>query len=83
MNRPLLSLRAALVFLFAGLTGAGSGVLTAMSGSGNAQSLLYGATVFGLAVSFFDRIIGPGHECAAPVTGPSTGEPVHLPSIRD
>ncbi|WP_439681880.1 hypothetical protein [Embleya sp. MST-111070] len=83
MNRPLLSLRAALVFLLAGSTGAGGGVLTAVSGSGNAQSLLYGATVFGLAVGFFDRIIGPGHECPTPVAGSPTGEPARVPAIRD
>jgi hypothetical protein len=81
MNRPLLSLRAALVFLLAGLTGAGGGVLTALAGSGEAQSLLYGAAVFGLAVGFFDRVVGPGHEC--PAAGVPTGEPAHLPSVRD
>ncbi|HSA49043.1 MAG TPA: hypothetical protein VLH10_02885 [Yinghuangia sp.] len=80
MYRPLLSLRAALVFLLAGLTGVGAGVLTAMTGPGAPQSLLCGAGAFGLAVGFFDRIIGSGHEAALPGAGDAEGAPTRLPS---
>lgn len=69
MHRPLLSLRAALVFLLAGMAGSGAGVLTAMAGSGGPQSLLCGAGAFGLAVGFFDRIIDSGHAVAVPDAG--------------
>ncbi|MGR6998734.1 hypothetical protein ACU686_12465 [Yinghuangia aomiensis] len=83
MHQPLLSLRAALVFLLAGLAGAGAGALTALTGAGVPQSLLYGAGVSGLAVGFFDRVIGPGHEC--PVTDPGAAHPesARVPSVGE
>ena len=83
MHQPLLSLRAALVFLLAGLVGAGAGVLTALTGVGVPQSLLYGAGVFGLAVRFFDRLIGPLHQCAAVDAAAGHREPARAQSLGD
>jgi hypothetical protein len=54
----LLSVRAALVLTLALLTGLGAGALSAVGGTGPAQCILYGAGAFGLAVPFFDRLIG-------------------------
>lgn len=57
MDRPLLSLRSALVFLLALLAGTAAGVLTAVTGEGTARSLLAGLAVVGLTVPFFNRLI--------------------------
>jgi len=63
VHRPLLSIRAALVFTLALLTGIGAGVLSAVGGSPPTQCVLCGAAAFGLAVPFFDRLIaGTGPE---------------------
>lgn len=83
MHQPLLSLRAALVFLLAALAGAGAGALTVLTGAGVPQSLLYGVGVFGLAVGFFDRVIGPGHACAAVDAVAAHGEPARAQSVGD
>lgn len=62
-RRSLLSTRSALVLLLAMLTGIGAGVLSRLAGSPIAQRILYGAGAFGLAVSFFDRLVaGPDEE---------------------
>jgi ABC-type antimicrobial peptide transport system permease subunit len=53
----LLSIRAALVFTLALLTGIGAGVLSAVGGSPPTQCVLYGAGAFGLSVPFFDCLI--------------------------
>ncbi|UGQ13473.1 hypothetical protein LO772_07650 [Yinghuangia sp. ASG 101] len=83
MNRPLLSPRAALVFLLAGLTGAGAAVLTAMAGSGGPQALLCGGGALGLAVGFFDRIIGVGHEAAGLGEGSAEAAPTRPASAGE
>lgn len=57
MDRPLLSLRSALIFLLALLTGGAACGLTAVAGEGTARSLLAGLAATGLAVPFFDRLI--------------------------
>ncbi|MEU8543076.1 hypothetical protein AB0C52_24345 [Streptomyces sp. NPDC048717] len=57
MDRPLLSLRATLVFLLAVLAGAAAGTLTALAGEGTPRSVLAGLAVTGLAVPFFNRLI--------------------------
>ncbi|MGV9315244.1 hypothetical protein ACWDR0_24120 [Streptomyces sp. NPDC003691] len=58
MERPLLSLRATLILLLAVLTGLGAGVLTAAAGENTARSVLCGLAVTGLAVPFFDKLVG-------------------------
>lgn len=58
MRTPLLSVRAALILTLALLTGLGAGVLSAVGGTEPTQCVLYGAGSFGLAVPFFDRLIG-------------------------
>lgn len=63
MQRPLLSIRAALVFTLSLLTGIGAGVLSAVGGTPPSQCVLCGVGAFGLAVPFFDRLIaGTGPE---------------------
>lgn len=57
MDRPLLSLRSALIFLLALLTGGAACGLTAVAGEGTARSLLAGLAATGLAVPFFNRLI--------------------------
>ncbi|GAA3189220.1 MULTISPECIES: hypothetical protein [Streptomyces] len=57
MDRPLLSLRSALIFLLALLTGGAASGLTAVAGEGTARSLLAGLAATGLAVPFFNRLI--------------------------
>ncbi|MEU3599187.1 hypothetical protein ABZ714_10720 [Streptomyces sp. NPDC006798] len=59
MERPLLSLRATLVLLLAVLAGVGAGVLAGVAGEGTARSVLCGLAASGLAVPFFDRLVGP------------------------
>jgi hypothetical protein len=73
-----LSLRSAFVFLLAALTGAGAGALTVLAGSGGPQAVLYGVGACGLAVSFFDRVIGPDREPASSDT--DTPDPARPPS---
>lgn len=58
MRTPLLTVRAALVLTLSLLTGIGAGVLSAVGGTPPAQCVLCGAGAFGLAVPFFDRLIG-------------------------
>ncbi|UWE13254.1 hypothetical protein [Actinacidiphila bryophytorum] len=58
MRTPLLSVRAALVLTLALLTGLGAGVMSAVGGADAARCVLCGAGAFGLAVPFFDRLIG-------------------------
>ncbi|MFH9176808.1 hypothetical protein [Streptomyces albogriseolus] len=57
MDRPLLSLRSALIFLLALLAGGAASGLTAAGGEGTARSLLAGLAAAGLAVPFFNRLI--------------------------
>ncbi|CAL9629025.1 hypothetical protein G3260_006198 [Streptomyces albus] len=59
MEPHLLTARSALVLLLALLTGVGAAVLAVWAGSGLPQSLLCGAGSTGLAVGFFDRLVGP------------------------
>lgn len=59
MQRALLSLRSALILLLALLAGIGAGVLSVLAGAVVAQGVLYGVGAFGVAVPFFDRLIGP------------------------
>lgn len=59
MDRPLLSLRSTLVFLLAVLAGAAAAGLTALAGEGAPRSVLAGLAASGLAVPFFNRLIGP------------------------
>ncbi|MFG2979252.1 hypothetical protein ACGFYY_40485 [Streptomyces sp. NPDC048331] len=66
MDRPLLSLRSTLVFLLALLAGTAAGGLTAITGEGNARSLLAGLAVAGLAVPFFNRLIDTEGTAAQP-----------------
>ncbi|MFD5753154.1 hypothetical protein [Streptomyces sp. NPDC127033] len=65
MDRPLLPLRTALVFLLAALSGAAAGGLTWLAGEGTARGVLAGLAVTGLATPFFDRLItaGTGEAC--------------------
>ncbi|MFE3106849.1 hypothetical protein ACFXKJ_41620 [Kitasatospora indigofera] len=58
VRRALLSMRAALVLLLGMLTGIGAGLLSAAGGTGPAQCVLYGLGAFGMAVPFFDRLVG-------------------------
>ncbi|MFJ2172634.1 hypothetical protein ACIOHE_06955 [Streptomyces sp. NPDC087851] len=60
MDRPLLPLRTALVFLLAALSGVAAGGLTWLAGEGAARGVLAGLAVTGLATPFFDRLITPG-----------------------
>jgi hypothetical protein len=58
VRNPLLSVRAALVLTLSLLTGVGAGIVSAVGGTPLPQCVLYGAGAFGLAVPFFDRLIG-------------------------
>ncbi len=60
VERPLLPMRSALVFLLAALSGVFAGVLSWLAGEGAARSVLAGLAVAGLATAFFDRLITPG-----------------------
>ncbi|MFI0717547.1 hypothetical protein [Streptomyces sp. NPDC021224] len=53
-----MSVRAALVLTLALLTGLGAAVVSAVGGTAAPQCVLCGAGAFGLAVPFFDRLIG-------------------------
>ncbi|MGW7056738.1 hypothetical protein [Streptomyces sp. NPDC054887] len=57
MDRPLLPLRTALVFLLAVLSGVTTGVLSWLAGESIARSLLAGLAATGLSIPFFDRLI--------------------------
>ncbi|MFK0114217.1 hypothetical protein [Streptomyces sp. NPDC091217] len=57
VDRPLLSMRSALVFLLALLAGTAAGGLTVLAGEGTPRSLLAGLAAVGLAVPFFNRLI--------------------------
>ncbi|MEU5364292.1 hypothetical protein ABZ354_12515 [Streptomyces sp. NPDC005925] len=59
MDRSLVSVRAALVLLFVGLTGVGVGLLSVLAGSGTAAGVLAGLTVAGGAVPVFNQVIAP------------------------
>jgi len=69
VDRPLLSLRSALVFLLALLTGGAASGLTAVAGEGLARSLLAGLAAVGLAVPFFNHLIATENSAVQP---PST-----------
>lgn len=58
MNGPLLSMRAALILLMGLLVGIGAGVLSAFAGAVVAQAFLTGAAAFGVAVPFFNHLVG-------------------------
>ncbi|GAA1935207.1 hypothetical protein [Kitasatospora viridis] len=62
MRGSLLSLRSALVLTLALLTGIGAGVLSVLAHNPPAQCVLYGAGAFGVAVPFFDRLVGGATE---------------------
>ncbi|PWJ07986.1 hypothetical protein DKG34_11105 [Streptomyces sp. NWU49] len=66
MDRPLLSLRSALIFLLALLTGGAASGLTAVAGEGLARSLLAGFAATGLAVPFFNRLIAAEDRAVQP-----------------
>ncbi|MFF1273286.1 hypothetical protein ACFVZC_07745 [Streptomyces marokkonensis] len=57
VDRPLLTLRSAVIFLLALLTGGAASGLTAVAGEGLARSLLAGLASTGLAVPFFNHLI--------------------------
>ncbi|WUD78586.1 hypothetical protein OG937_46040 [Streptomyces sp. NBC_00510] len=73
MDRPLLSLRATLVFLLALLAGAAAGGLTALAGEGAPRSVLAGLTVAGVAVPFFNRLIDSDSSAVQPSAPAGTG----------
>ncbi|MFC8447731.1 hypothetical protein [Kitasatospora sp. NPDC057223] len=58
MRRSLLSVRSALVLTLALLVGIGAGVLSALAHTAPAQCVLYGVGAFGVAVPFFDHLVG-------------------------
>ncbi|MFE0427245.1 hypothetical protein [Streptomyces sp. NPDC058953] len=74
MERPLLSLRATLVLLLAVLAGVGAGVLTGFAGEGTARSVLCGFAAAGLAVPFFDRLVGPAERSGGGAGAAGAGE---------
>ncbi|SCD44939.1 hypothetical protein GA0115244_103823 [Streptomyces sp. DvalAA-19] len=57
VERPLLPLRSALVFLMAVVSGMTAGCLCWIAGEGVARGVLAGLAVVGLSVPFFDRLI--------------------------
>ncbi|MGX9924047.1 hypothetical protein ACWIG4_29830 [Streptomyces sp. NPDC002248] len=59
-NKPLLTLRAALILLFALLTGVTAGVLTALSQHDLAQAVLVGGGALGGSLLLYDKVIGHG-----------------------
>ena len=58
MRGSLLSVRSALVLALSVLTGIGAAVLSVVGRVSPAQCVLYGAGAFGVAVPFFDRLVG-------------------------
>ncbi|MCX4681093.1 hypothetical protein OG413_38465 [Streptomyces sp. NBC_01433] len=60
MDRPMLPLKTALVFLLAALSGTAAGALSWLAGEGSPRSVLACLAVAGLAIPFFDRLIAPG-----------------------
>jgi hypothetical protein len=66
VDRPLLSLRSALIFLLALLTGGAASGLTAVAGEGAARSLLAGLAATGLAVPFFNHLIATEESAVQP-----------------
>lgn len=58
MNSPLLTMRAALILLMGVLVGVGVGVLSALAGVAPAQAVLTGGAALGVAVPFFDHLVG-------------------------
>jgi hypothetical protein len=73
VDRPLLSLRSALVFLLALLTGAAAGGLTVVAGEGAARGLLAALACAGVAVPFFDRLIAAEDGAARPAAPVTAG----------
>ncbi|GAB3170752.1 hypothetical protein [Streptomyces sp. NPDC050388] len=67
VDRPLLPLRTALLFLLAALSGVAAGMLTWLAGEGVARGVLAGLAVTGLSIPFFDRLVASG-------TGDACGE---------
>ncbi|WP_255306507.1 hypothetical protein [Streptomyces sp. Wb2n-11] len=65
VDRPLLPLRTALVFLLAALSGVAAGALSWLAGEGVPRGMLAGLAVTGLSIPFFDRLITSetGHSC--------------------
>lgn len=57
MNRSLVPLSTALIFLLAVLGGVTAGGLSLLAGEGSPRSVLAGLGVAGLAIPFFDRLI--------------------------
>lgn len=76
VDRPLLSLRSALILLLALLSGGAASGLTAVAGEGAARSLLAGLAATGLAVPFFNHLIAAEDSTAQPsaTVGASTFE---------
>lgn len=64
MDRPLLPLRTALVFLLAALSGAAAGTLSWLAGESVPRCALACLAVTGLSIPFFDRLIAPGNTAA-------------------
>ncbi|MFD9421915.1 MULTISPECIES: hypothetical protein [unclassified Streptomyces] len=62
MDRPLLQLKTALVFLLAALSGTAAAALSWLAGDGSPRSALAGLAVAGLAIPFFDRLIASGED---------------------
>jgi uncharacterized membrane protein YfcA len=73
VDRSLLTLRSALVFLLAVLAGAAAGALTVLSGEETPRSVLAGLAVAGLAVPFFNRLIAPDRPTHPPLAPAGTG----------
>lgn len=73
MDRSLLSLRSALVFLLAVLAGAAAGALTAWSGEAAPRSVLAGLAVVGISVPFFNRLIAPDRPTHPPLAPAGAG----------
>ncbi|RBM23350.1 hypothetical protein [Streptomyces sp. PT12] len=58
MDRPLLTVRSALILLLGVLVGVAAGLLTALAdGGGAARSVIVGAAAFAAAVAFFNALI--------------------------
>ncbi|MFE7503583.1 hypothetical protein ACFU5Z_31095 [Streptomyces sp. NPDC057521] len=72
MDRPLLPLRTALIFLLAVLSGAAAGALTFVAGEGGARSAMAALAAAGLAITFFNRLI-----VSEEANGTCTGEHDH------
>ncbi|MEU8760049.1 hypothetical protein [Streptomyces sp. NPDC048659] len=72
MDRPLLSPRSTLVILLAVLAGIAAGVLTTLAGEGTARSVLAGLAAGGLAVPFFNHLVGTEEPAARPRTPAGT-----------